>query len=91
MLFDTFCQQLDSDLRLLSAEARRLEGAFHQIAGLFHSSDAPNIKESCERALQRLRIISSPGAKRSMESIQQSPVGSHVADALCCAWSCTCA
>lgn len=67
---------LESDLRLLSGEARKLETLAHQITGLFSHSDAPNIKDSCEKALQRLRAISGPGARvRGMEAVQASPVG----------------
>mmetsp|Transcript_1141 Transcript_1141/g.3211 ORF Transcript_1141/g.3211 Transcript_1141/m.3211 type:complete len:214 (-) Transcript_1141:582-1223(-) len=72
-VFESFVMQLDSDLHLLSNEARKLDGALSQLVGIFHSNDQPNIKELCEKALHKLRVINAPGGRRSMEVIQQAP------------------
>ncbi len=70
---ETFFELLDSDLRLLSSEARKLDGFAQQISGLFAAGDAVGpIKDSCERALTRLRGLASGG--KSMEGIRQTPV-----------------
>lgn len=70
---ETFYQLLDTDLRLLAAEARKLDGFANQISGLFGSSDIPGIKDSCDRALAKLRSLDNGGA-RSMHVIRQAPV-----------------
>ena len=70
---ETFFELLETDLRLLSAESKKLDGFAHHITGLFNSKDVPNIKESCERALHKLRTLASMD-RRTMEAIRQSPV-----------------
>ena len=71
---DTFFELLDTDLRLLSAEARKLDANFaSQIGSLFAVEHVPPIKDSCERSLTRLRGLAS-GGKKTMEGIRSSPV-----------------
>ena len=71
---ETFFELLDSDLRLLSAEARKLDAGFaSQIGSLFTSESVPPIKDSCERSLTRLRGLAS-GGRKTMEGIRSSPV-----------------
>lgn len=55
MSAEAFINVLEQDLRLLSSEARKSDGFTSQITGLFHHSDAPNIKDLVEKTLQRLR------------------------------------
>ena len=87
IMAEGFFELLDSDLRLLSAEARKLESFAHQITGLFTHSDTPNIKESCERALQKLRQLSAPGSRKTMDAIRQSPVRCVLSDSCICTFT----
>ena len=68
----TFFGVLETDLRLLSAEAKKLDGVAHQIAGLFSHNDTPNIKESAESAVLKLRFLRNEA--NSLEALRQSPV-----------------
>ncbi|KAG1662961.1 hypothetical protein FOA52_006714 [Chlamydomonas sp. UWO 241] len=63
---------LDADLRSLSAETRKLDSFTHQITSVFSSSEFPPLKEGCERALTRLRILSS-GGRKCMAGVRESP------------------
>lgn len=70
---ETFFELLDSDLRLLSAEAQKLNAGFaNQIGSLFTAESTPPIKDSCERSLTRLRGLAS-GGRKTMEGIRSSP------------------
>lgn len=46
---------LESDLRLLSSEARRADGLASQLTGWLSGPEHPQIKEAAERAILRLR------------------------------------
>ena len=73
---ETFFELLDSDLRLLSAEAKKVDAGFaNQLGSLFATSDhLTPIKDSCERALARLRGLANSGRK-TMDGIRSTPVG----------------
>ena len=74
---DTFFELLDSDLRLLSAEAKKVDaGIANQIGQFFAAEQVTPIKDSCERSLARLRGLANMGHK-SMEGIRSAPVGSR--------------
>eukprot|EP00798_Chlamydomonas_sp_ICE-L_P006443 gene6443-3071_t len=70
---ETFFELLSTDLRLMSSESKKLEGFSHQFGGIFATKDEPNIKESCERALHRLRALTGVG-RVQMEAVRESPV-----------------
>ena len=64
---------LETDLRALSAEARRSDGVAGHITGWFSGPEHPQIKEAAERTMLRLRSFSSQdeasdGQKRSKVS-----------------------
>ena len=55
-----------------SASLAQLSGLNHQIAGLFSHNDTPNIKESAESAVLKLRFLRNEA--NSLEALRQSPV-----------------
>lgn len=73
-------EMLAGDLFALFEEAKKLEGIGHAIAGLFGSSDAPDVKELCTEALQQLNALvkAQPTGPGSLEAIRQSTVRLHV-------------
>lgn len=63
---------LESDLRLLSSEARRADGLASQLTGWLSGPEHPQIKEAAERAILRLRSF---GAKEDgLEHLKTSKV-----------------
>ena len=63
---------LESDLRILSSEARRADGLASQLTGWLSGPEHPQIKEAAERAILRLRSF---GAKEDgLEHLKTSKV-----------------
>jgi hypothetical protein len=56
---DNALAQLDADLRLLSSESRRADSLTGQLTGWLSGPEHPQIKESAERAMLRLRSMAS--------------------------------
>ncbi len=48
---------LEADLRILSAESRRSESLTGQLTGWLSGPEHPQIKESAERAMLKLRTL----------------------------------
>lgn len=63
-----FFEVLEVDLRALSAEARKTDSLATQITGWLQHTDFPQIKESAERAVLKLRAISHEG--RGVEAVR---------------------
>lgn len=80
MAQEAFVTVLEADLRALSTEARKSEGLAGQLAGWLSNSEHPEVKESAERALLKLRACARQAD--SLEALQGSKVGgNHVAAA----------
>ena len=56
---DNALAQLEADLRLLSSESRRADSLTGQLTGWLSGPEHPQIKESAERAMLRLRSMAS--------------------------------
>jgi hypothetical protein len=67
-----FYEVLENDLRALSAEARKTDSLATQITGWLQHTDFPQIKESAERAVLKLRAVAHEG--RGVEAVR-TPVG----------------
>lgn len=81
-----FFEVLENDLRALSAEARKTDSLATQITGWLQHTDFPQIKESAERAVLKLRAVAHEG--RGVEAVrtQVGPVSQQVLfylDAFC--------
>ena len=63
---------LESDLRLLSSEARRADGLASQLTGWLSGPEHPQIKEAAERAILRLRSFSA--REDGLEHLRNSKV-----------------
>ena len=61
---------LETDLRALSAEARRSDGVAGHISGWFSGPEHPQIKEAAERTMLRLRSLS--GQEEELNSVKTS-------------------
>ncbi|GMH33400.1 hypothetical protein BSKO_01234 [Bryopsis sp. KO-2023] len=57
MAIDAFVAVLEADLRTLSNEARKSEGFAGHLAGWLSNSEHPEVKESAERAVLKLRAF----------------------------------
>lgn len=66
-------QSLETDLRLLTTEARKADGLAHQISAFLTHSEVPQIKEGCERAVLKLRLLAKE--HRGIEAIREAVVG----------------
>lgn len=64
----TFFEVLENDLRALSAEARKTDSLATQITGWLQHTDFPQIKESAERAVLKLRAVAHEG--RGVEAVR---------------------
>ena len=51
--------QVEADLRLLSSESRKADSLTGQLTGWLSGPEHPQIKESAERAMLKLRSIAS--------------------------------
>jgi hypothetical protein len=71
-----FYEVLENDLRALSSEARKTDSLATQITGWLQHTDYPQIKESAERAVLKLRAVAHEG--RGVEAVR-TPVRS-----VCC-------
>ena len=83
---------LESDLRLLSSEARRADGLASQLTGWLSGPEHPQIKEAAERAILRLRSFGSreDGLEHLRNSKVKQPLSSTVIDFACsCSACCT--
>lgn len=69
-----FFEVLEADLRTLSAEARKTDSLATQITGWLQHTDFPQIKESAERAVLKLRAVAHEG--RGVEAVR-TPVRMH--------------
>lgn len=70
MSSEVIASALESDLRLLSSEARRADGLASQLTGWLSGPEHPQIKEAAERAILRLRSF---GAREdSLEHLRNS-------------------
>ncbi|CAD7699922.1 unnamed protein product [Ostreobium quekettii] len=58
MAKNTFMTVLESDLRVLSTEARKSDGLAGQLAGWLNNSEQTAVKDAAERAVMRLRAFS---------------------------------
>lgn len=66
----SFVAALEAEYRQLSTEARKTEG----FAGLFTSTDHPEIKEAAEKALLRIRSLADvPDANTQLAQCKVSP------------------
>jgi hypothetical protein len=54
---DSALPSLEADLRLLSSESRRSESITGQLTGWLSGPEHPQIKESAERAMLKLRTL----------------------------------
>jgi hypothetical protein len=54
---ETALPMLEADLRILSSESRRSESLTGQITGWLSGPEYPQIKESAERAMVKLRAL----------------------------------
>lgn len=63
-----FYEVLENDLRALSAEARKTDSLATQITGWLQHTDYPQIKESAERAVLKLRAVAHEG--RGVEAVR---------------------
>lgn len=63
-----FFEVLEADLRALSAEARKTDSLATQITGWLQHTDFPQIKESAERAVLKLRAVAHEG--RGLEAVR---------------------
>lgn len=59
MAGEGFLAVLETDLRLLSSEARRPDSFAGQLSGWLSGSEHPEVKEAAERAVLKLRSLSS--------------------------------
>lgn len=74
----TFFELLESDLRLLSSEATKINaGSLVRWIGGGQSSDVPPIKDSVERAIAKVRMLAGEG-RQTMEAIRESPVSQDI-------------
>ena len=83
---------LESDLRLLSSEARRADGLASQLTGWLSGPEHPQIKEAAERAILRLRSFGSrdDGLEHLRNSKVRQPFSRIVVHVACsCPACCT--
>ena len=65
---DNAFPMLEADLRVLSSESRRSESLTGQITGWLSGPEYPQIKESAERAMLKLRTL---GNKEDPHAVQK--------------------
>jgi hypothetical protein len=70
---DRLSEEIETDLRLLSAETRRSEGFTSWLTG----PDFPQIKEAAERGVLKLRGVTGRSSE-SVDAVQKSKAGHTV-------------
>ncbi|GFR47515.1 hypothetical protein Agub_g9147, partial [Astrephomene gubernaculifera] len=72
MAADVVLAVVETDLRLLAAEAKKAEGPMTNLMGMLHHSDLPALKDATEKALQKVRRVEErhdglPGVQKALE------------------------
>ena len=57
-MIETVINVVETDLRLLTAEAKKADGPMQSVIGFLHHSEVPQIKDGAEKALLKLKLIS---------------------------------
>lgn len=65
---------VETDLRLLAAEAKKAEGPMTNLMGMLHHSELPAVKDATERALHKIRSVEHGG----LPGVQQALVSSRI-------------
>lgn len=72
-MYENVYSIIETDLKLLTSEARKSDGFAQQITAFISHSEVPQIKEGCERASVKLRNLAREN--RGITGIRESLVG----------------
>lgn len=72
-MYENLYQLIETDLKLLTTEARKSDGFAQQITAFIHHSEVPQIKDGCEKASMKLRNLAREN--RGIAGIRESLVG----------------
>ncbi|GIL51117.1 hypothetical protein Vafri_7207, partial [Volvox africanus] len=70
MAADVVLAVVETDLRLLAAEAKKAEGPMTNLMGMLHHSDLPALKDATERALQKVRTVEQSGLSGVQQALE---------------------
>lgn len=72
-MYENLYSIIETDLKLLTTEARKSDGFAQQITAFIHHSEVPQIKDGCEKASMKLRNLARES--RGIAGIRESLVG----------------